>query len=100
MPNLSLTVSHQLDQQQAIERLKGFLDKVKQRYQDQVSNLEENWNDNQLQFGFTTYGFNVKGNLDVQADAVVIDGQIPLAAMMFKGKIEQTIRDELTRLLA
>jgi hypothetical protein len=100
MPSLSLTVPHGLGQAEALTRLQGFLEKLKQRHQDKVSNLEEQWQDNRLDYSFSTYGFNIKGDLTVEPDKVQVNGALPFAAMMFKGKIEQTIRDELTRLLS
>ncbi len=99
MPSLKVTVPHPLGQDEAIHRLKGFLEKVKQRYQNQVSDLEESWTSNALDFAFKTYGFHVKGRMIVDPADVKFEGQIPFAAMMFKGKIEQTIRDEINRVL-
>jgi hypothetical protein len=99
MPSLKMTVPHQLGQEEAVTRLKGFLDRVKQRYQNQVSDLEETWLENVLDFAFKTYGFHIKGRMVVEPEDVKFDGQIPFAAMMFKGKIEQTIRDEMNRVL-
>ncbi|MBI2824678.1 MAG: polyhydroxyalkanoic acid system family protein [Planctomycetia bacterium] len=100
MPQMSVTVPHTLSQQDAVERLKGFLGKIKERYQSQVSNLEESWAGDTLNFGFTTFGFPIKGAVNVEAAQVKLDGEIPFAAMMFKGKIEQEIRDQLNKLLA
>jgi putative polyhydroxyalkanoic acid system protein len=99
MPSLKLSVPHQLGQEEAVARLRGFMEKVKQRYQNQVSDLEEQWTDNVLDFGFKTYGFQIKGHMAVEPTEVKFDGQIPFAAMMFKGKIEQTIRDEMNKLM-
>jgi hypothetical protein len=99
MPALTLSIPHHLSQQEATDRLKQFLGKVKERYGNQVSDLQETWTEHGLNFGFKTYGFNVQGQLAVAPSEVKIDGQLPFAAMMFKGKIEQAIRDELSRLL-
>ena len=100
MPKMSVTVPHALGQEQAVEKLKQFVPKIKERYQSQVSNLEENWDGNTLNFGFTTFGFPIKGALAVEAGEVKLDGEIPFAAMMFKGKIEQEFKDSLNKLLA
>ncbi len=100
MPSVKLTVPHKLPQEEAVNRLKFFFEKLKHRYQNQLTELEEHWTDSALDFGFKTYGFRVAGRMSVEPEAVQFDGQIPLAAMMFKGKIEQTIRDELGKLLA
>jgi Putative polyhydroxyalkanoic acid system protein (PHA_gran_rgn) len=100
MPKLSIAVPHSLSQQEATERLKGLLAKVMEKYKSQMSNVEEQWNDNALAFGFSTYGFPIKGTVDVGASEVTLDGDLPFAAMMFKGKIEQGVRDELEKVLA
>ena len=100
MPSLSLTHSHSLGKQEALDRLQRFLARVKERHQDKVSNLQETWNDNQMTYSFSAYGFSVKGDMVVEDDQVKVNGQLPIAAMMFKGKIEQTIKDELNRVLA
>ena len=99
MPSLKMSIPHQLGQEEAVGRVKRFLEKVKERYQNQVSDLEEQWTANALDFGFKTYGFQIKGRMVVDPADVKFDGQIPFAAMMFKGKIEQTLRDEMNRLL-
>ena len=100
MPRFSVQVDHQLDQSEAVSRLQALLEKIRARYQDQVSNLEESWTDNILDFKFTSYGFKVKGLLTAGESNVKIDGDLPFAAMMFKGRIEQTIRDELVKRLS
>lgn len=99
MPKLSLSVPHTLSQQEATARLKGFLERIRSRYADQVSDLQENWGENSGTFGFKTYGFNIKGSLAVEPSEVRVEGDLPFAAMMFKGKVEQTLRENLERLL-
>ena len=100
MPSLAMSIPNPLGQQQAAERLKSFLGRLKERHQDKVSNLEESWpDDHHLNYSFTTYGFSIKGDLAIESDAVKMNANLPFAAMMFKSKIEQAIRDELTRLL-
>ena len=100
MPGIGMEIAHQLGEDQAAERLKGFLERVRQSYESQVSNLSESWDGNILSFAFTTYGFNIKGTVAVTPETVQFNGELPFAAMMFKGKIEQSIRNELEKVLA
>ncbi len=100
MPSLTMTLPHNLGAEEATERLKQFFQKLKERHQDKVSNLEEQWNGNVLSYAFSTFGFNIKGELTVEPNEVKINGSLPFAAMMFKGKIEQTVREELEKRLA
>ena len=100
MPSLSISIPHNLSAEEATSRLKTFLEKLKERHQDKVSNLEESWDNNRLNYAFSTYGFAIKGDLTAEPNEVKVNGSLPFAAMMFKGKIEQTVREELERLLA
>lgn len=99
MPKISVSVPHQLGQQVAAERLKSFVARLKEKHQDQVSNLQEEWSDNSLKFGFKTFGFQFQGTGNVSDADAKIDVDIPFAAMMFKGKIESEMRETLTRVL-
>jgi hypothetical protein len=99
MPKLAMSVPHTLGQEEATQRVKGLLEKVKSRYQGQVSDLHEEWGDHSGQFSFKTFGFNIKGQVAVEPSEVKVEGELPFAAMMFKAKIEQTIREQLDRLM-
>lgn len=99
MPKLSLSVPHRLGKERATEMVKNFAEKIHDRYQDQAKDVEHSWEDNKLQFSFRTMGMNFKGALTVEEDAVNVQGELPFAAMMFKGKIEEGFRGELTKLL-
>jgi hypothetical protein len=100
MPKLNLVVPHNLEQQDAQARVQGYLAKLKHVYPDRVSNLQEEWVGNALKFAFSAMGMGVKGTMTVNDKDVTVDGDLPFAAMMFKGKIENGMRDELTRVLS
>ena len=53
-----------------------------------------------LEFAFKAMGMAVSGTVKVEESAVRLDAKIPMAAMMFKGMIEQQIRKELDGVLA
>ena len=100
MPAFAIEVAHEVGQEEATERLKGFFQKVREKYQAQITDLEESWDDNQLAFSFKTYGFTIKGTGTVLAENVEFTGELPFAAVAFKGKIEESIRGELTKVLS
>lgn len=99
MPKLSIPVPHQLDAEDVKNRLMGLMDKIKERHGDKFSNLKEEWGENSGTFSFSTFGFSVKGTITSEPGKVVLDAELPFAAMMFKGKIEQEVRETLTRVL-
>lgn len=100
MPKSTVSVNHSLGQERAVELLKRFLPRLRDKFQGQVSDLEEAWTDNILNFSFKTFGFKIEGKMDVAEDNVKLEQNLPLAAMMFKGKVEDSIRTELGKLLS
>jgi len=100
MPKLSVSVAHTLSQEEATRRLQDHFQEAFQKFQEHIQNYEQEWENNRLQFRFTTFGFGIQGNVNSEPSEVRVQADLPLAAMMFKGMIEQQIREELTRALA
>lgn len=100
MPSMNVTVPHALGQQEAVDRLKSMLSHVKEKYAGQISNLEESWHDTGGEFSFSAMGFKTNGTVQIEHQEVRVNGHLPLAAALFKGRIEEAIRDQLSRLLA
>ena len=99
MASFRTEVPHGLGKEQATQRLKAFLERVSQVYQEHVTHLESSWDAQTLRFSFTTYGLNISGTLIVEDDRARVEGKLPLAALAFKGKIEKSIASELERAL-
>lgn len=100
MPSFSIETAHSLGKEEARGRLERFLGKIQEEYANQVSDLKQNWEGDRLDFSFTTYGFQISGAAELFDDAVKLKGTLPMAAMLFKGRIEQTIREYLGRVLS
>lgn len=100
MPGFSTEVPHNLGREQAIEKLKGFSERVREKYKDQISNMSGDWKDNVYNFALTTYGFTISGVLTVEETLARLEAQLPFAALAFKGKIEQSFASEVKKALA
>ena len=100
MPTLNVHVPHTLGQEQAICRLKEQLGKAKNKFGQEVSDLEEEWDGNVLSFGFTTLGVKIRGTVTSAESEVKVAAKLPYAAMLFRGAIERQIRGELEKILA
>ena len=100
MPKFNTAVPNPLGKDNARSAVEGLLSRVTEKYGDQVSALDQSWEGDTLNFSMTTYGFKITGNLVVEEEQVKIDGDLPFAAAMFKGKIEGSIRNELEKCLA
>ena len=99
MPQFNVQVPHSLPQQEARERLNRFVDILRQKFQDSVNDLEQNWDGDTLRFSFKTFGVPLKGGITVDDKQLNVKGDLPFTALMFRGKIESSIREQLERLV-
>ncbi|MBN1251620.1 MAG: polyhydroxyalkanoic acid system family protein [Bacteroidales bacterium] len=99
MPNLKISVEHNLNKDEAKERIMNLLANLKNEFKDKVSNVNEIWNEYNSEFSFRIMGLPVKGNLTVETETIVLDGKLPIAALPFKRNIESLIRNEAEKLL-
>lgn len=100
MPKFHVAVPHSLPQQDARKLLDRFVDEViLKKFQDSVGDLEQHWEGDELVFRFKTFGIQIHGKCTVDDKEVVVGGDLPFTAMMFKGKIESEIKRQLERLM-
>jgi len=99
MPKLTVDVPHSLGQEEAVQRLKAQFSSLKDSFQEHISSLEEDWNGNAMDFRLATQGVTVTGKVAIDPTKVTVDAQLPLIAMIFKGKIESQIRERLGQML-
>lgn len=99
MPAFSTEVSHTLGQTEAQRRLASFLDTIREKYEDRISEVTGNWQEHILDFALTTYGIKVSGKIAVEDQLVRMDGELPFAALMFKGKIVSGFQEALQKVL-
>jgi hypothetical protein len=99
MPKLNIKVAHQLTQDEALKRTHGLLDEVKNQFAEKISNVCEEWEENNCRFSLSAMGFSTSGTLTVKPSEIEISGDLPWAATFFKGKIESAIRERAEKLL-
>ena len=95
MPKFGIELPHSLGKEDAKSRLERFIES----YREQVTELEQSWQDDALSFSFKTFGIKIAGDMTVTEDRLVVDGELPFSAMMFKGKIEGEMKEKLERIL-
>jgi hypothetical protein len=99
VPKFRLEIPHSLSADDAKSRLERFVESLQAKFQDKVSDLDQKWDGNTLAFGFKTFGIKIAGAITALQDKLDVTGDIPFSAMMFKGKIESEIREQLGRLM-
>ena len=99
MPTLNFKVPHSQSKEDARHRLGHFTEGLKSKFKDQVSDLEETWNGDCMNFGFKTFGIHISGEITILDTELDVRCNLPLPAMMFKGKIESEVKQQLGRLM-
>jgi hypothetical protein len=97
MPGFSTQVSHPLDQQSAVAKLKGLVGALESKYKDVASDVQGTWMENVLSFSLKVMGFTITGKVTVEDKLARVEGQLPLAAAMFRGRIEESIKTEMEK---
>lgn len=100
MPSFSTQVSHPLSQQDAVAKLKGLMDSLKSKYKESASDVQGNWAENVMNFSMKVMGFKIAGKVTVEDQQARVEGSLPLAAAMFRGRIEESIKTELQKELS
>jgi Putative polyhydroxyalkanoic acid system protein (PHA_gran_rgn) len=100
MPDLNISIPHQLSQDEALRRLKSSIADAKKQYGDKIDELRETWNGNSGTLNVAVMGQKLAVVLTVNPSDVNVQSALPMIAMMFRGKIEAAIRQEGTKLLA
>jgi hypothetical protein len=102
---ISICIEHELTQEEALDRIRGFLENKRAELQEKLSALKvedisEEWNGNMGNFSFSALGCNVAGVIVVLESRVEINGNIPIVALPFRDKVETIIREHVEDILA
>ncbi len=100
MPAIKMSIPHQLGSDEAKKRITRLIGETKTKFGNDVSDLEESWVENRGQFRFKAKGFSVSGNLQVEANAVHVEINLPFAALLFKSRLESELSTHAKALLA
>lgn len=96
MPKFNVAVDHELQRDDVIERLKLFAIEAKAQASTIVTEVEEVWDsDGNLQFSFKAMGISVSGQVVACSESITVKGNLPFAALPFRGAIESQIRDRI-----
>jgi hypothetical protein len=99
MPKIKLSVPHQLSQEEAKQRISRLVADTRAKTPALVSDVVEGWSGYAATFSFRARGFPVAGTLDVQPAQILVEINLPLAALPFKRRFEQELLARARQLL-
>jgi len=91
MPKVHVAVPHALSQEEAKRRVADLIAQTRAQFGGKVTDVAESWAGFVNTFSFRAMGFSVAGKLDAQPSEVVVDIDLPFAAIPFKSRIESEL---------
>jgi hypothetical protein len=75
---VSITISHELGREAALARIRGGIDRIRDKLgMVKMQLVEEEWRDSTLDFGVTALGYTVRGSLTVEERLVRVEMMLP-----------------------
>jgi Putative polyhydroxyalkanoic acid system protein (PHA_gran_rgn) len=100
VPDLDISVPHQLSQDEALSRLKSAIADAKAEHSSKIQELREEWNGYAGTLRVTAMGQSLEVVLTVNPSDIRVQSKLPFLASMFRGQIEEAIRQQGGKLLA
>ena len=97
MPKITVRVPNS-DPKAALAKIRPALEKTVADFQGH--DLQLTGDDRSLAFKFKSMAFTISGRAIAETTDVVVEVDLPFAAMMFKDKAEKAITKNITRALA
>src|ERR1700730_5988282 len=99
MPDLIVSVSHRLSQDEALRRIQAAVAQAKAQFSDKINELHVGWNGYFGAFKISAQNQEESWTVAVNPSDVTLETTLPFLATFFKTTIESRMRDELTRIL-
>jgi hypothetical protein len=101
MAKFNIKVQHQLEREVVVNKLRNFSDEMRDRMMVQLSEISEVWDDEgNLDFSFKAMGFKVSGQMVTCEKQVTVFGELPFAALPFRGAIESQVEQKIREVIA
>ena len=97
MPKITVRVPHSLQPAEAFAKVEPALQKTVNDFQGHDLSLEGS--ETSKSFTFKSMAFTIKGKAEATASEVVVEIDLPFAAMMFKDKAEKAVTKNISRAL-
>ena len=91
---------HNMTMDAAVQLTDQILPRFIEQADDNVSNIQRQWDGNVLRFAFRTRGMNIKGTFLVTDDEIIIESELPFMARLFEERVRSAIEQQLDILLS
>lgn len=86
---VTITISHELGREGAVARLRGGIDRVRDKLgMARMQLVEEEWQGDTLRFGVSAIGYTIRGTLEVEETLVKVEVMLPWLLAAFAEKLK------------
>ena len=96
---MQVSIPHKFSQTEAVTRVKKVLNESRSKLAAHLTDVEEKWEGNTLQFAFTAQKQHISGTLDVKDKVFDLYAKLPLTLRLFEGRIEAMIKEQAGQML-
>ena len=93
-------VTHSLGQAEALQRIKGLLERLQREHADKVSIEAQVWQGHRGQFRVNILGYLIQGRIMVLDDKVKFRGGSQLAPDKMQSQVDDLLHQQVEKLLA
>lgn len=97
---MNLTQRHSLSQEDAINRIKSLSEQLYQANKKDINSFNQQWKANKADVLITIMRMKFKGQVEITSHDVCVKIALPFAALLFKKKIENEIKNHLKNTLS
>jgi hypothetical protein len=99
MPNLTLSIPHQLTRVEAKRRIQEHLSEVQRQFSHLLGPIHHHWNEDTLDFMVAAAGQTVTGHAFVEDHVVRVEVALPWMFALLTAAVKQNVEREGQRLL-
>lgn len=96
---MQITLPFQGTQAEGIVKVKQMIEQHQKEIRENATDVTMDWQDNVLNFAFTSQGKSISGTLTVKDNEFDVYAKLPLMYRMFEGTIERMIKAEVEKQL-
>jgi putative polyhydroxyalkanoate system protein len=94
MPNLTMSIPHQLGRVEAKRRIEQYAAQMLQQYGHLLGQVTQRWNGDTLEFLLVSAGQSVTGQIIVEEQVVRVEIALPWIFTMLTGTVKQQVEQQ------
>ena len=97
---MKLIVFHKIGKSEAITIIKNKIYEFLTLGDEDIKNLIQNWNQDTLEFNFSSKGFSFSGELTIFDDSMSITLNLPFSLRLYEPKLRTKLDEKLSFILS